>query len=209
MDGSICLWNVEKEEILSKIQITTGANLVWNPHSKLTCAIIANEATLKMYSWDATRSTNGIQEILNVKNEGLKSTCARYNPNLDGQIAIGCRNSAVIVFNEKTKAQKLLHIGDRTSPVVDLQWDRLSSSYLLVAYQFFLSLWDAESGSEIHAFEKQTIPITCVAWLDWTAGNFVSANGRNRNLKVWNASQKQPLDTLKFAGTSGINSLTF
>jgi len=51
MDGSICLWNVEKEEILSKIQITTGANLVWNPHSKLTCAIIANEATLKMYSW--------------------------------------------------------------------------------------------------------------------------------------------------------------
>ncbi len=51
MDGSICLWNVEKEEILSKIQITSGANLVWNPHSKLTCAIIANEATLKMYSW--------------------------------------------------------------------------------------------------------------------------------------------------------------
>ncbi len=128
---------------------------------------------------------------------------------MDGQIAIGCRNSAVIVFNEKTKAQKLLHIGDRTSPVVDLQWDRLSSSYLLVAYQFFLSLWDADSGSEIHAFEKQTIPITCVAWLDWTAGNFVSANGRNRNLKVWNASQKQPLDTLKFAGASGINSLTF
>lgn len=126
-----------------------------------------------------------------------------------GQIAIGCKNSAVFLFTEKTKAQKLLHISDRQSPVVDLQWDRLSSAYLLVAYQFFLSLWDAESGSEIHAFEKQTVPITCVAWLDWTAGNFISANGRNCNMKVWNASQKQPLDTLKFSGAAGINNMTF
>lgn len=133
----------------------------------------------------------------------------RWNPNLQGQIAIGCKNSAVFLFSEKTKAQKLLHVSDRHSPVVDLQWDRLSSAYLLVAYQFFLSLWDAESGSEIHTFEKQTVPITCVAWLDWTAGNFISANGRNCNLKVWNASQKQPLDTLKFTGATGINNMTF
>lgn len=51
MDGSVCLWNVEKEEILSKIQIPTGACLVWNPHTKLSCAVITNESTLKMYSW--------------------------------------------------------------------------------------------------------------------------------------------------------------
>jgi len=51
MDGSVCLWNVEKEEILSKIQIPTGACLVWNPHTKLSCAVITNESTLKMYAW--------------------------------------------------------------------------------------------------------------------------------------------------------------
>jgi WD40 repeat protein len=138
------------------------------------------------------------------------SICLRsWNPNLDGQIAVGCKNSAVILFNEKTKAQKLLHLSDRQFKVVDMQWDRLSSSYLLVAYEFFLSLWDAESGTEIHSFEKQTINITSIAWLNWTAGNFVSSNGRNRNLKVWNASQKQPLDTIKFPGAAGINSMTF
>lgn len=128
---------------------------------------------------------------------------------MEGQIAVGCRNSAVILFNEKTKAQKLLHISDRQFKVVDMQWDRLSSSYLLVAYEFFLSLWDAESGTEIHTFDRQTINITSIAWMDWTAGNFVTANGRNRNLKVWNASQKQPLDTIKFTGAAGIHNMTF
>ena len=132
-----------------------------------------------------------------------------WNPNLDGQIAIGCKNSAIILFNQKTKAQKLLHISDRHHAVVDMQWDRLSSSYLLVAYEFFLSLWDAESGTEIHTFEKQAINITTIAWLDWTAGNFITANSRNRNLKVWNASQKQPLDTIKFTGASGIRGMIF
>jgi len=209
IDGSLCLWNVENEEILSKVQLTTGANLLWNPFSKNECAVLCNESCLKLYKWNISKGPQGLQEMLVVKNSSMVCSSACWNPNLEGQVAIGCLNSSVVLFNEKTKAQKLLLAANRTSPVVDMQWDRLSSSYLLVAYDFFLSLWDAESGSEIHTFEKQTVNITSIAWMDWTAGNFISTNGRNRNLKVWNASQRQPLDTIKFTGPSGINNLTF
>ena len=114
-----------------------------------------------------------------------------------------------MAYNYKMRSQKVLQVAERHTPVVDVQWDRLSSSYLLVAYQFFVSLWDVESAMEMQVFEKQTIDITSIAWLDWTAGNFVTSNSRNCNLKVWNASQKQPIETYSFAGDCGINSIFF
>lgn len=57
-------------------------------------------------------------------------------------------------------------------------------------------------------FEKQPSGISCIAWLDWTAGNFISANSKTSMVKVWNASQKHPLDTLRI-GPWGITSLHF
>lgn len=133
----------------------------------------------------------------------------RWNQHIPGQIAIGCSNGIVFWYNHVSKKQKLLQVADRTMPVVDIQWDRLSSIYLLIAYTTFISLWDADAGSEIHVFDKQSVAITSIAWLDWTAGNFVSTNGKNNVLKVWNASQKQPLDSIKVGEGGGINSIFF
>jgi WD40 repeat protein len=98
---------------------------------------------------------------------------------------VGCNNGAVIIFNHVDKTQKVLQHVDAppanggnhspnpngsTQPVVDIQFDRLSVLYMLVAYTYFISLWDIESGTEIHVFDKQSLPITSIAWLDWTAG---------------------------------------
>ena len=83
------------------------------------------------------------------------------------------------------RSQRTLSVPERTVPVVDVQWDRLSSIYFLAAYQTFVSLWDSEAGTEIHTFEKQPTGITAIAWLDWTAGNFVSTNSKNGILKVF------------------------
>lgn len=51
-DGAVCLWHVENEEILSKIQLPAGSSLLWNLHSRTNVAIVSNEATsLKLYNW--------------------------------------------------------------------------------------------------------------------------------------------------------------
>jgi hypothetical protein len=47
---------------------------------------------------------------------------------------------------------------------------------MIAAYQIFISLWDTETATEIHIFEKQSTGISSLAWLDWTAGNFISSN---------------------------------
>lgn len=54
MDGSLCLWNVTTEEILSKIQISTGGSVLWNPFVKSHCAVLCNEnmnSGFKLYTW--------------------------------------------------------------------------------------------------------------------------------------------------------------
>lgn len=52
---------------------------------------------------------------------------------------------------------------------------------MIAAYQIFISLWDTETSTEIHIFEKQNTGISSIAWLDWTAGNFLSANLKTGN----------------------------
>jgi hypothetical protein len=47
---------------------------------------------------------------------------------------------------------------------------------MIAAYQIFISLWDTETATEIHIFDKQSTGISSLAWLDWTAGNFISSN---------------------------------
>jgi WD40 repeat protein len=54
LDGSLCLWNVQNEELISKVQLTTGASLLWNPFSKQHCAVVCNESPnsgFKLYVW--------------------------------------------------------------------------------------------------------------------------------------------------------------
>lgn len=150
----------------------------------------------------------------------------RWNPHLINQVAIGCNSGIVILLDTQTRSTSQLVVSDRASGVVDMQWDRLSSVYLLVAYQSFVSLWDTEGQSEITVFEKQGTGISCIGctinifiilvtasgWMDWTAGNFISANAKTGArdictlawrlivlgvMKVWNASQRGALQTIR------------
>lgn len=59
------------------------------------------------------------------------------------------------------------------------------------------------------SFEKQPLGISAVSWLDWTAGNFISTNGRNSHVKIWNASQKTSLRSIKIPYNSAITAITF
>ena len=44
--------------------------------------------------------------------------------------------------------------------------------------------------------------------MDWTVGNFVSTHCKNGYLKVWNASQRQPLDSIRVV-TGGLVTVYF
>jgi WD40 repeat protein len=143
---------------------------------------------------------------------GLQTTIARYNPHSSSSLlAVGCNTGSVVLFNLKEKSQKVLQSADRTVRVVDLQWDPLSSIYLLVAYANCVVLWDSESASVLVSFEHQALNISGVAWMDWTAGNFITTNSKTSVVKVWNASQKAPIQAFKIRAVndSGIVACCF
>lgn len=209
VDGCLSLWKLDEDSLLNRVhtQMQNRTNLVmWDPHSPGVCALVSSDPHIRILTWTFAKGTAGLTELFAIKKQGLSMSCIQWNPHTAGLLASGCSNSWVFIFNTKDKTQTSLHVRDRTQPVVDLKWDRLSSVYLLVAYQSFLSLWDTESGAELHIFDSQSTNISSIAWMDWTAGNFVTSNIKTGSLRVWNASQRQPLETIKVS-TVGITSI--
>lgn len=51
LDGLICLWNIDREEIVTRIQLNNTLTLLWDPYSPNHCAIITNEVAIKVYYW--------------------------------------------------------------------------------------------------------------------------------------------------------------
>jgi WD40 repeat protein len=184
--------------------------LAWDPFSAYHCAILVNQPNIRLLYWDTRKSTGGISELFVVKNNPSEIVVIRWNLLIPDLLAAGCSNGSVILFytSKSTNPQKVLSVPDRYAAVVDIQWDRLSSVYLLVAYTSCISLWDTENLTEIHSFDKQQGGMTAIAWLDWTAGNFISTNSKNGILKVWNVSQRHFLESIRVC-TSGISTVYF
>jgi WD40 repeat protein len=78
-------------------------------------------------------------------------------------------------------------------------------SAFVSGFHTFSSLeFNRETIETIMSFEKQPLGISGIAWMDWAAGNFISTNGRNNHLKMWNASQKTALKSIKIPHNSSI-----
>ncbi len=207
IDGTTQVWNIIDEVKISMISLEgSGKNMaLWNPFVANNIAIVSNIPYFRIVIWDTTKQSNALTEVFTSRGNTLKLGAFRWNPLVANQLAVGFDNGLVNVYDTVSRSVRALQKDGRTLPVVDLRWDRLSSIYLLVAYTSFISLWDVENQTEIHTFEKQNLPISSIAWMDWTAGNFISTNAKTGVIKVWNASQQQPLEIIK-VGKIGINS---
>jgi WD40 repeat protein len=200
-DGCGSLWRLSDSNLMARAntQLASRYNMILMELNSNNCVFICCEPHIRVLYWDTSKVMSSVSEIFAVKKANMKSTCAVWNPHANNKLAVGCNNSWIILFNTKEKTPTMLQVPERTSPVVQLQWDRLSSVYLLAAYKTFITLWDTETCAEIQIFEKQHSPISGIAWLDWTAGNFISTNEKTGVGRVWNVSQKQPLEAVKIA----------
>lgn len=208
INGLVTVWKIDeeiKEKQLNTMMANANIIVLWDPHTPEHVAILIAGKGFRLLYWNTSIGT--AQELFKIGNDKVLATVGKYNPHLPGIIAVGFDNSVVCLFYNNNKTQQSLQVKDRKSPVVDLQWDRLSSIYLLVAYDTFISLWDTESKSEIHIFETQNTRITSIAWMDWTAGNFISTNSVTGIVKVWNVSQKTSIQSIRMAQTGIVNSI--
>ncbi len=207
IDGSIQVWNIFDEVRVNRISLEGSgkALALWSPFTENSIAVVSNMPYFRIMLWDSVKQSNGLTEVITSRGNTLRENVIRWNPLVANQLAVGFENGLINIYDTVSRSVKSLQKDGRILPVVDLRWDRLSSIYLLAAYTSFISLWDVENQTEIHAFEKQNLPISSISWMDWTAGNFISTNTKTGVIKVWNASQQQPLDIIKVSKI-GINS---
>ncbi len=212
INGMIYYYDVAQQKVINNTQgpSARATIMLCTPHDPNICVIIDNRTGVlnRVVSWiyqDENNNTNAINRHKNLHfKEGIQVNVARWHPHIHSYLALGCSNGEVYLFNYERSTKKIFSKKDGNNyNVVDVQWDRLSSVYLLVAYSNFISLWDTETQSEINVFDKQPTGISSVSWMDWTAGNFISSNVKNGTLKIWNVSQKAPLDSIRI-GDVGI-----
>ena len=213
--GEVVYYDMTTKRVSNAVQIPASktAIMLCDQFDPNICVMVdRREGNLnRIISWvfrDEEASTSAIlnHKILEFK-KNVVVNVARWHPAVCCYMALGCSSGELYLFNYTESTKKIFTVKDRPiTPIVDVQWDRLSSVYILVAYTNYISLWDTEAQSEINVFEKAPtgVGVTSISWLDWTAGNFVSSNSINGTLKVWNVSQKTSIDSIR-VGDVGIS----
>jgi WD40 repeat protein len=213
LDGMIIIWNIEKEEPCFKYHIgETGGcceQLDWSP----TRPTDLYYATRDHHDGEAYVLDTANGPVANAttrlhkreKNTSVK--VMRCHPTVTGRSVIGLSDGRLVLFENRNASKKLVFNQPKKNPntvaIEDVQWDPLSTDYMLVCYQDgCLSLVDVARDVEIHQFDRQAQGITTMDWIRNQPGNFVTASDRMGAIKVWNVSQRSPIDQIK-VGISG------
>lgn len=212
VEGKVSTWNIETGDCLCSIRLPDEALAMdWDPHNPTRICASLKDACV--YALDVSEQEgNLIKMFSRVRDDKGKGVCAnvvRWNPRDNGILAGGNTDGSLSLYDgSKSRLVKLTPKSEKPA-VADLQWDELSNIYLLAAYRNgAIVLWDCESQSELHSFDRQGSGLTALSWMPWASGNFATVTDRNGNLRVWNVSQPQPLEVLR-VGTTGFTGLVF
>lgn len=216
MDGSLSVWNIDNEELISKVtfEINTRSFVDWLTLSPDTCIVVINSSHPCIYTWVAAESGSDPRPLALHRKlpEAKFATCLKSSPHTKGLFAVGCNDGSVLVEScEDRQMRKTLRppSGVESGQVIELQWDPKSQLYILAAYDHIIILWDYEAGTCVHTFDKQGTGISAMAWMDWAAGSFVSSNHRTGVLKLWNVSLRQAQESVRVPCGGGILGVAF
>ncbi|RHZ09834.1 hypothetical protein DYB31_004034 [Aphanomyces astaci] len=222
LSQKVVLYDVETEQILYHVLLPYHpVSFQWHP-SSLQLVVATSDpsgktsaaSTLVGWTIDHTNRSTSVTTLQRGNTGMLASpsaiTVIRFNT--AGTLAIGNGNLAIYTAKsptlrllDKKKTSKKQSTGappgsPTANAIIDLQWDPLSTIYLLIATRDgHCALWEVtdDTGTPLHTFDKQGSGTSAVAWLPWGSGLFVTANARTGNLKLWNVSQSTPLEHVR------------
>eukprot|EP00753_Platysulcus_tardus_P016802 PLAT6049.1.p1 GENE.PLAT6049.1~~PLAT6049.1.p1 ORF type:complete len:1230 (-),score=555.27 PLAT6049.1:33-3722(-) len=204
MDGRLVVWDVDKEEMLfehAMPALPTG--LAWSPTNDAHIAVTLDNGTIVLVDTEG----RGVRDLYS--KAGTTVTVLRWSPQEPGVLVAGTDGGVILHIDISARKTNRMSIKGKTSMIMDLRWDVLSNTYLLVAYKNgSISLWDTEHQTELHEFDRQGAGLRSIAWMDWAPGSFVSVNSRTSVIRVWNVSQKQPVEMFK-VGRYGFHTISF
>ncbi|XP_039073152.1 WD repeat-containing protein 17 isoform X2 [Hyaena hyaena] len=209
-DNLVIIWNVAEQKVIAKLDNTKGvpASLSWCWNAGDTVAFVSHRGPL--FLWTISGPESGVT-VHKEAHSFLSDICVfRWHSQKRGKIVFGHMDGSLSIFQPGNKSQKhvlrpeSLEGTDEEDPVTALEWDPLSTDYLLVAnLHFGIRLLDSESLYCITTFNfpSAAASVQCLAWAPGAPGMFVTGDSQVGVLRIWNVSRTTPIDNFKLKKT--------
>ncbi|XP_010628109.1 WD repeat-containing protein 17 isoform X5 [Fukomys damarensis] len=209
-DNLVIIWNVAEQKVIAKLNNTKGipASLSWCWNADDAVAFVSYRGPL--FVWTISGTDSGVI-VHRDAHSFLSDVCMfRWHPHKKGKIVFGHIDGSLSIFQPGNKNQKhvlrpeSLEDTDEEDPVTALEWDPLSTDYLLVAnLHYGIRLVDSESLYCITTFNFPTAAasVQCLAWVPSAPGMFITGDSQIGVLRIWNVSRTTPIDNFKLKKT--------
>ncbi|KAG9405553.1 WD repeat-containing protein 17 [Aphanomyces cochlioides] len=200
VSSKVILYDVETEDILYSAMLPSSpVAFQWHP-LKTDLVFASDSADSKsistLFAWSIDHVAKS--QAMPTLQKSMESHVTVIQFNSVGILALGFENGNLAVVGNTSDSFRIVKKQKKhASAIIDLQWDSLSTIYLLIATRDgHCALWEVteQTGVPLHTFDKQGSGTTAIAWLPWASGLFVTANGRTGNVKLWNVSQTTPIE---------------
>ncbi|XP_058380913.1 WD repeat-containing protein 17 isoform X4 [Diceros bicornis minor] len=209
-DNLVIIWNVAERKVVVKLDNTKGmpASLSWCWNADDAVAFASHRGPL--FIWTISGPESGVT-VHREAHSFLSDICLfRWHTQKRGKVAFGHIDGSLSIFQPGNKSQKhvlrpeSLEGTDEEDPVTALEWDPLSTDYLLVAnLHYGIRLVDSESLHCITTFNfpSAAASVQCLAWVPSAPGMFVTGDSQVGVLRIWNVSRTTPIDNFKLKKT--------
>ncbi|KAM6972140.1 WD repeat-containing protein 17 [Aplochiton taeniatus] len=209
-DNILIIWNVAEQKPVARLDNTKGipASVSWCWNAGDGIAFVSHRGPL--YIWVTSGPEVGVT-VHKDAHSFLSDICLfRWHPVKKGKVVFGHTDGSLSIFQPGSKNQKhvlrpeSLEGTDEEDPVTALEWDPLSTDYLLVAnLHNGIRLVDSESLCCITSFTfpSAAASVQCLAWVPSAPGMFITGDSQVGVLRVWNVSRSTSLDNFKLKKT--------
>nr|XP_045011862.1 WD repeat-containing protein 17 isoform X4 [Jaculus jaculus] len=209
-DNLVIIWNVVEQKVTAKLDNTKGipACLSWCWNTDDAIAFISHKGPL--FIWTISGQDNGVS-VHKDAHSFISDVCIfRWHTQKKGKVVFGHIDGSISLFQPGNKNQKhvlrpeSLEGTDEEDPITALEWDPLSTDYLLVAnLHYGIRLVDCESLNCITTFNfpSTAASVQCLAWVASAPGMFITGDSQVGVLRIWNVSRTTPIDNFKLKKT--------
>ncbi|XP_069349400.1 WD repeat-containing protein 17 isoform X2 [Eulemur rufifrons] len=209
-DNLVIIWNVAEQKVIAKLDSQKGipASLSWCWNAGDAVAFVSHRGPL--FIWTISGPDSGVT-VHKEAHSFLSDVCLfRWHTQKKGKVVFGHIDGSLSIFQPGNKNQKhvlrpeSLEGTDEEDPVTALEWDPLSTDYLLVAnLHYGIRLVDSESLYCITTFNlpSAAASVQCLAWVPSAPGMFITGDSQVGVLRIWNVSKTTPVDNLKLKKT--------
>ncbi|XP_006509489.1 WD repeat-containing protein 17 isoform X1 [Mus musculus] len=209
-DNLVIIWNVAEQKVIAKLdnikETPACLGWCWNTHDAV--AFVSQKGPLLI--WTISGPDSGVSVHKEAHSFASDICIFRWHTQKKGKVAFGHIDGSISIFQPGSKNQKhvlrpdSLEGTDEEDPVTALEWDPLSTDYLLVAnLHFGIRLLDSESLYCITTFNlpSAAVSVQCLAWVPSAPGMFITGDSQVGVLRIWNVSRTTPIDNFKLKKT--------